>query len=122
MVHGLERRRHDGRELHDDGAGDVWTDTEHDDGELRQTTAGEDIQQAEKFVACEKRSELDRVNARDRDSGQCAEDDECKQGEKNPLSQDFILKDESDFCKKCIHVVLLFYCSSSFFYHSLCRL
>src|SRR3989344_3433887 len=62
----LHLREDDGAELHDDRGGDVGAYAEHHDREVRESAAGEDIQESEKLVVREEGGERILVDARDR--------------------------------------------------------
>ena len=84
--------------MHDNRAGDVRHDAEHDDGKLRQAAAGENVQHAEKFVAGEKLGQSRLVNARNRNGRQSAEKNQHAQSEKYSLAQNFVLENRIAFC------------------------
>ena len=81
--------RHRGRhQLHDDGGGDVRHDAEREHRETAERTAGEHVEQADDGAlrALEQLGERDRVDARDRDVGADAVDDERAEDEEDALT------------------------------------
>ena len=102
LIHLFERRHEDRQELHDDGSGDVRTDTEHYDRERRESTAREDVEKSEELVVAEEGFELRTVDTRDRDSGEQAEHDERPKDEQYPLTQRFVFEDELYLAHECV--------------------
>ena len=95
----IEPRTDHRHELHDDGRSDVGTHAKHHDRNAGQPPAGEKIEQTEKLIALEEQPQAVLIDARDRDIGGQAKNDQKSQDEDHLISDFLDLEDLDDFIK-----------------------
>ena len=84
---GLQARNGRNEYLHHDGRGDIWVDAKRGDAQVRQRSAAEQVQEAEKLLLLERLRQLLRIDAGNRHLRDESEDDQHPQREQDLRTQ-----------------------------------